>query len=113
MGRVVYGKQNETEICPCDYLPWISRSFDVLGGEERTDNPTIDSLRHAFGLTYREAEMTIAIAHGQGLKAAAAKVGVAITTARSQLQQAFAKTGTNHQAELAALVRTLTHLRRN
>jgi hypothetical protein len=32
MGRVVYGKQNETEICPCDYLPWSSRSFDVLGG---------------------------------------------------------------------------------
>jgi DNA-binding CsgD family transcriptional regulator len=84
-----------------------------ISDPERTDNPTIDSLRHAFGLTYREAEMTIAIAHGQGLKAAAAKMGVAITTARSQLQQAFAKTGTNHQAELAALVRTLTHLRRN
>jgi hypothetical protein len=32
MGWVVYGKQNETEICPCDYLPWSSRSFDVLGG---------------------------------------------------------------------------------
>lgn len=78
---------------------------------ERADNPTIDSLRRAFDLTYREAEMTIAIARGHGLKAAAAKMGVAVTTARSQLQQAFAKTGTKHQAELAALVRTLTHLR--
>ena len=82
-----------------------------ISDPERPDNPTIESLRRAFGLTYREAEMTIAVAQGQGLKAAAAKMGVATTTARSQLQQAFAKTGTNHQAELAALVRTLTHLR--
>jgi DNA-binding CsgD family transcriptional regulator len=38
-------------------------------------------------------------------------MGIAVTTARSQLQQAFAKTGTKHQAELAALVRTLTQVR--
>jgi DNA-binding CsgD family transcriptional regulator len=93
--------------------PFASGVVVFISDPERTDNPTIDSLRRAFGLTYREAEMTIAIAHGQGLKAAAAKMGVAITTARSQLQQAFAKTGTKHQAELAALVRTLTHLRQN
>src|SRR4051794_19146373 len=76
------------------------------------DNFTVESLRRAFDLTYREAQMAIAIAHGHGLKIAARKTGVALTTARSQLQQAFAKTGTSHQAELAALVhRTLTHLR--
>ena len=40
---------------------------------------------------------------------AARTVGVAVTTARSQLQQVFGKTGTNHQAELVALIhRTLT-----
>jgi DNA-binding CsgD family transcriptional regulator len=84
-----------------------------ISDPERVDNPTIDSLRRAFDLTHREAEMTIAIAHGHGLRAAAAKMGVAVTTARSQLQQAFMKTGTKHQAELAALVRTLTHLRQD
>lgn len=79
---------------------------------DRTDNPTVETLQRAFDLTYREAQMAIAIAHGHGLQAAADKMGVALTTARSQLQQAFAKTGTSHQAELAALVhRTLTHLR--
>jgi hypothetical protein len=57
------------------------------------------------------AVLTIAIARGQGLKASAVKMGLAVTTARSQLQQAFAKTGTKHQAELAALVRTLTQIR--
>jgi hypothetical protein len=41
---------------------------------------------------------------GQGLKMAARTMGVAVTTARSQLQQVFGKTGTNHQAELVALV---------
>jgi len=40
---------------------------------------------------------------------AAESMGVALTMARSHLQQVFAKTGTSQQAELAALVhRTLT-----
>ena len=83
-----------------------------ISDPDRTDNPTVESLRRAFDLTYREAQTAIAIADGHGLQAAADTMGVALTTARSQLQQAFAKTGTRHQAELAALVhRTLTHLR--
>jgi DNA-binding CsgD family transcriptional regulator len=79
---------------------------------DRTDTVTVESLQRAFDLTYREAQTAIAIARGQGLKTAARAMGVAPTTARSQLQQVFAKTGTNHQAELAALVhRTFTHVR--
>ncbi len=83
-----------------------------ISDPERNDNPTVESLRRAFDLTYREAQIAIAISDGHGLQAAAESMGVALTTARSQLQQAFAKTGTSHQAELAALVhRTLTHVR--
>lgn len=83
-----------------------------ISDPDRADEPTVDSLRRAFDLTYREAQTAIAIANGHGLKAAARAMGVALTTARSQLQQAFAKTGTSHQAELAALVhKTFTHLR--
>jgi DNA-binding CsgD family transcriptional regulator len=90
----------------------FARGVVFISDPDRADDPTIESLRQAFDLTYREAQTAIAIAHGQGLKVAARKMGVAPTTARSQLQQAFAKTGTSHQAELAALVhRTLTHLR--
>jgi DNA-binding CsgD family transcriptional regulator len=85
-----------------------------ISDPERSDNPTVESLKRAFDLTYREAQTAIAIADGHGLQAAADAMGVALTTARSQLQQAFAKTGTSHQAELAALVhRTLTHIRYN
>jgi DNA-binding CsgD family transcriptional regulator/PAS domain-containing protein len=83
-----------------------------ISDPDRTDAPTVEALRRAFDLTYREAQTAIAIANGHGLKAAACSMGVALTTARSQLQQAFAKTGTSHQAELAALVhKTFTHLR--
>ncbi|MBX9773698.1 MAG: hypothetical protein K2Y71_04720 [Xanthobacteraceae bacterium] len=79
---------------------------------DRDDEPTVESLQSAFKLTPREAQLAIAIARGHGLSAAAETMGVALTTARTQLQQTFAKTGTNHQAELAALVhRTLAHLR--
>jgi DNA-binding CsgD family transcriptional regulator len=83
-----------------------------ISDPDRTDEPSVDSLRRAFDLTYREAQVAIAIAHGHGLQAAAQSMGVAVTTARSQLQQAFSKTGTRHQAELAALIhRTLAPLR--
>ncbi len=90
----------------------LARGVVFITDPDRTDNPIVEPLRRAFDLTYREAQVAIAIAHGHGLQAAADTMGVALTTARSQLQQAFAKTGTKHQAELTALVhRTLTHLR--
>jgi DNA-binding CsgD family transcriptional regulator len=83
-----------------------------ISDPDRTDRPSAEYLRQAFGLTYREAQTAMAIANGHGLKAAARSMGVAVTTARSQLQQAFIKTGTSHQAELATLVhKALTHLR--
>ena len=83
-----------------------------ISDPERSDNLSVESLRRAFDLTQREAQTAIAVVHGRGLKTAARTMGVAPTTARSQLQQVFAKTGTSHQAELAALVhRTLTHIR--
>jgi len=92
----------------------FARGVVFISDPDRTDSPSVASLRRAFDLTYREAQVAIAIAQGHGLQVAADTMGVALTTARSQLQQAFSKTGTSHQAELAALVhRTLTHLRYN
>jgi hypothetical protein len=64
---------------------------------DRTANPTVDSLRRAFDLTYREAHVAIAVAQGNGLQAAADATGVAVTTARSQLQQVFAKTARSNR----------------
>jgi DNA-binding CsgD family transcriptional regulator/PAS domain-containing protein len=83
-----------------------------ISDPDRTEEPTVGVLRQVFGLTYREAQTAVAVARGQGLQTAADSMGVALTTARSQLQQVFAKTGTRHQAQLAALLhRTLSQLR--
>jgi DNA-binding CsgD family transcriptional regulator len=90
----------------------FARGVLFVNDPDQTAVPTPESLRRAFGLTHREAQTAIAVARGQGLKAAAESMGVALTTARSHLQQAFEKTGTSQQAELAALVhRTLMHVR--
>jgi DNA-binding CsgD family transcriptional regulator/PAS domain-containing protein len=90
----------------------VAHAAVFISDPDRANDPTVETLRRAFRLTRREAETAIAIAQGHGLQAAADTMGVALTTARSQLQQVFAKTGTNHQAELTALLhRTLTHLR--
>jgi DNA-binding CsgD family transcriptional regulator/PAS domain-containing protein len=79
---------------------------------DRSDTVKVEAIQCAFDLTYREAQTAIAIARGQGLKTAARTMGVAPSTARSQVQQVFAKTGTSHQAELAALIhRTFTLVR--
>jgi hypothetical protein len=63
----------------------FARGVVFISDPDRTDSPSIESLRRAFDLTDREAQVAIAIAHGHGLQAAADKVGVALTTARSQL----------------------------
>jgi DNA-binding CsgD family transcriptional regulator len=95
-----------------DALPTNAVVF--ISDPDRGDTPSVETLRQAFDLTYREAQTAIAVSRGHGLRAAANEMGVALTTARSQLQQAFAKTDTRHQAELAALVhRTLAHIRYN
>jgi DNA-binding CsgD family transcriptional regulator len=97
-----------------DFVSDPARGVVFISDPEWTDSPSVESLRRGFNLTYREAQVAMAIAEGHGLQAAADTMGVALTTARSQLQQVFSKTSTSHQAELAALVhRTLTHLRYN
>jgi DNA-binding CsgD family transcriptional regulator len=97
-----------------DFVSDPARGVVFISDPERRDSPSVESLRRGFNLTYREAQIAMAIAEGHGLQAAADTMGVALTTARSQLQQVFSKTSTSHQAELAALVhRTLAHLRYN
>lgn len=66
--------------------------------------PDERQLRDHFGLTDAQARLGIEIAKGHGLKACARRLGIAETTARSHLQQIFAKTGTKRQAEFVRLV---------
>ena len=66
--------------------------------------PDIRQLRDHFSLTEAQARLAIEIAQGNGLKACARRLGIAVTTARSHLQQIFAKTDTKRQAEFVRLV---------
>jgi DNA-binding CsgD family transcriptional regulator/PAS domain-containing protein len=92
----------------------IPRGVLFISDPDRQDAPTINGFQHAFNLTPKEALVAMAIAEGHGLKVAARRVGIGLTTARSHLQHTFEKTGTKQQAELVALVhRTLGTVRQN
>jgi DNA-binding CsgD family transcriptional regulator len=61
-------------------------------------------LRQDFGLTPAEAVFAAEISKGDGLQAAASRLGVALTTVRTHLSHVFDKTGTRRQAELVRLI---------
>ncbi len=63
-----------------------------------------ERLRRRFGLTPAEADVAMEIALGDGRKAAAARLGVAVSTARMHLTRIFEKTGVRRQAELVRVV---------
>jgi DNA-binding CsgD family transcriptional regulator len=60
-------------------------------------------LRRLYSLTRAETELVDLLCEGSTLDEAAQRRGVTTNTARSQLKQIFAKTGTNRQAELVRL----------
>ena len=66
--------------------------------------PRPSTLRVLFGLTDAEARLACVLGQTFDLQAAAAQLGIAYNTARSQLQAVFAKTGSASQAELVALM---------
>jgi DNA-binding CsgD family transcriptional regulator/PAS domain-containing protein len=63
-----------------------------------------ERLRAIFGLTAAQAALAREIARGDGLDAAAERLGITRATARTHLANVFAKTGTRRQAELVRLL---------
>ena len=63
-----------------------------------------DELRRRFGLTSAETEMALEVLRGDGREAAAARLGISVTTASTHLTRIFEKTGTRRQAELVRLL---------
>jgi DNA-binding CsgD family transcriptional regulator len=66
-----------------------------------------ETLRQRFGLTPAESRLALALADGMGLREAADRNGVRLSTARVQLKAIFWKTETHRQAELVALLARL------
>ena len=71
---------------------------------ERTRSAKEQDLRQDFGLTRMEAVLAVQMLRGDGLKAAAQRLGIAPTTARTHLTAVFGKTGTRRQAELVRVL---------
>jgi DNA-binding CsgD family transcriptional regulator len=63
-----------------------------------------EGLCHDFGLTPAEAGFTREVLKADGLQAAADRLGISLTTARTHLAHVFDKTGTRRQAELVRLI---------
>lgn len=76
----------------------------VVTDPERQPSPPEDRLRRLFGLTPSEARLAARLALGEALHDAAASLGIAYSTARTQLSVIFRKTSTSRQAELVRLL---------
>jgi DNA-binding CsgD family transcriptional regulator len=66
--------------------------------------PDAERFARAYGLTPAQRRLLHEIVRGGGVVEAAAKLGIAVPTARTQLQHVFQKTNTATQAELVRLV---------
>jgi DNA-binding CsgD family transcriptional regulator len=71
---------------------------------ESTVAPPEDVLRRVFKLTPAEARLALLVGQGKVPKEAASELSISWNTARFQLRQVFAKTGTDRQAALVRLL---------
>jgi len=72
--------------------------------------PSQALLIRVYGLSRAEALLAQGIARGESLEEVATRLGIKISTARSQLAAVFAKTGTSRQAKLVVILSRLAHL---
>jgi len=75
-----------------------------IADADREATPPGQRLQAMFGLTPAQAALAREIVRGDGIEAAADRLGVTRATARAHLAQVFAKTGTSRQAELVRLL---------
>ncbi len=81
-----------------------ARAVLMLVDPDEQAEPLEAVLRQAFGLTRSEARIAVGLARGLDLQDIADARGISVGTARVQLRNLFAKTGTHRQAELVALL---------
>jgi DNA-binding CsgD family transcriptional regulator len=66
--------------------------------------PLVEQIRRQFRLTGAEAAFAIEILKGDGIQAAADRLAISRSTARTHLSHIFEKTGTHRQSELVRLL---------
>ena len=89
-------------------MPTAVRAMVLIIDPEQSKKPPAELLRQRFGLTRAEAALALEIVRGEGVQAAADRLHVSQSTARTHLVRVFSKTGTRRQAELVRLLLDLT-----
>ncbi len=87
--------------------PWLAgRPAAVVFADELAVRslPSREQLRSLFGLTPAQASLAREILHGDGVEAAARRLGISRATARTHLLQCFQRTNTSRQAELVRVI---------
>ncbi|MCM2258624.1 MAG: FHA domain-containing protein [Vicinamibacteria bacterium] len=89
-------------------LPGADEGLRVVFLADPEAEPDADDgmVQRLYGLTPTEARLAIRLARGQTLEEAATDLGIEISTARTHLKRAFAKTETRRQSELVLLLAT-------
>jgi DNA-binding CsgD family transcriptional regulator len=72
--------------------------------------PNRAALERIYKLTPAEVKLAVLLASGDNMAEAAQKLGIGVTTARTQLKAIFDKTHTHRQAELVILIARLSAL---
>lgn len=79
----------------------------VVIGDSAAEGPPIDVYRSLFSLSAAEAALLAALARGTSVSEWARQRNTSVATVRTQLRSLFDKTGTDSQARLVALVKSI------
>ncbi|HLY44851.1 MAG TPA: helix-turn-helix transcriptional regulator [Stellaceae bacterium] len=85
-------------------LPQRPAAIVFIESARRNIMPSPEQIGRLFDLTPAQAALARELLHGDGIPAAAVRLGISRSTARTHLLKLFEKTGTNRQAELVRLI---------
>jgi DNA-binding CsgD family transcriptional regulator len=94
----------QAEVMPIPVAPAVA----VLISDPRESAAPLDHLANFFGFTNKELELARLLTAGHDLPQIGERLGMRINTVRTHLRSLFAKTDTNRQAELVALLLRVT-----
>ncbi|HJU16684.1 MAG TPA: helix-turn-helix transcriptional regulator [Stellaceae bacterium] len=86
------------------WLPQPAAAILFVRDPRASALPSRGQIRLLFDLTPAQAAMAREILEGDGIQAAALRLGISRATARTHLLEVFHKTGTNRQAELVRVI---------
>jgi DNA-binding CsgD family transcriptional regulator len=94
-------------------IAWLPReqpaAIIFIADPDKAAIPEAEHLQRQFGLTRAESRFVLEILKGDGLGAAAERLGILHGTARTHLHRVLAKTGARRQADLVRLILSTRH----